>query len=406
MKLLRKLKDESGQAMILTLLSMTVLIGFVGFATDVGLLFHAKRNMQIAADSAAIAGAAELGYTDITTAGQDAAAQNGVTNGVNGVVAINNGPLYGPHAGSAAYVEAIVSQPQHTFFIGPFATLFGGTSSSLNSMTVTARAVATLGSSQGCVYTLGSSGADIDITGNATISLPNCGILDNSSSNNAMDLTGNVSVTAQSIGIVGNASDTGNITVSPTPVTGINPVGNPLASLPSPTVPPSCTGSFSETGNWTGTISSGCYTSFNATGNVNVTLNPGVYIIDGTFGGFTGNVTVTGTGVTFYLLGSSNLTGNVAMNLSAPTSGTYNGILFYQPSSNTNAFSLTGNAGSTLKGIVYAPSANVTFTGNSGSNVYTDFVVGSLTLTGNAGFNDYAAIAGNNTPLTSPRLVE
>jgi hypothetical protein len=137
-----------------------------------------------------------------------------------------------------------------------------------------------------------------------------------------------------------------------------------------------------------------------------LTLNPGVYIVNGSFGGFTGNVNITGTGVTLYLLGSTNLTGNVSLDLTAPTSGTYNGILIDQPSSNTQALSLTGNSGSTLEGIIYAPGANVSFTGNSGSTIYTDFVVGSLTLVGNAGFNDYAAIAGNNTPLTAVKLVE
>ena len=56
--------------MILTLLCMTCLLGFVAFAADVGTLLHAKRNLQIAADSAAIAGAAELNYGDMTAAGR------------------------------------------------------------------------------------------------------------------------------------------------------------------------------------------------------------------------------------------------------------------------------------------------------------------------------------------------
>ncbi len=124
MKMLRKLKDESGQAMFLTLLCMTCLLGFVGFATDVGTLLHAKRNLQIAADSAAIAGAAELNYTDMKTAGDAAAAQNGVIIGTNGgAVAINNPPTEGAYAGQAGYVEAIVSQTQPTFFMKMFQLL-------------------------------------------------------------------------------------------------------------------------------------------------------------------------------------------------------------------------------------------------------------------------------------------
>ncbi len=220
-----------------------------------------------------------------------------------------------------------------------------------------------------------------------------------------MDLTGNVTVDAQSIGIVGTPSETGNVHVTPTPVTGIAPESDPLAYLPTPTVSSGCTNNVDLTGNVTETISPGCYTEISATGNTILTLNAGTYIVDGSFG-LTGNSSITGTGVTLILLGSSSLTGNVSLDLTAPTSGTYDGILIDQPSSNTDPLTFTGNASSTLEGVIYAPDAAVTLTGNSGSNFYTDFVVGSLTLTGNAGFNDYAAIAGNNTPLTAVKLVE
>jgi Flp pilus assembly protein TadG len=397
MKFARKLKDESGQAMIVTLLAMTCLLGFVGFAADVGTLLRAKRNMQTAADSAAIAAALEQDYGDMSTAADAAAAQNGVTVGVNGgAVTINTPPLSGAYAGQAGYVEAIASQSEPTFFM----KVFG-----IASQMVAARAVATMGASQGCIYTLGASGADFQMTGNGNISVPACGIVDDSNSNNAMNLTGNVTLTAQSIGIVGQANNTGNIHVTPTPVTGIAPVGDPLAFLPTP-VPSGCTG-ISYVGNGTHTISQGCYSSISLVGNENLILNPGTYVIDGSLS-LTGNVSMTGTGVTLVLLGSTStsLTGNSALNLTAPTSGPYDGILIDQPSSNANALSLTGNSGSTLEGIIYAPSAAVTMTGNSGSNICADFVVGSLTLTGNAGFNDYAAIAGNNTPLAAAKLVE
>jgi hypothetical protein len=384
--------------MILTLLCLTCLLGFVGFAADVGTLFYAKRNLQIAADAAAIAGAAEMNYSDMTSAADAAAAQNGVIIGTNGGgVAVNDPPTEGAYHGQTGYVEAVVWQTEPTFFMKMF---------HITSQRVAARAVATLGSSGGCIYTMDATGADISITGNASMSLPNCGVVDDSSSSNALSLTGNATLTAQSIGVVGGTSETGNIHVSPTPITGIAPAGNPLASLPNPTVPSSCPNSVNLTGNVTQTISPGCYSGISATGNISLTLNPGLYIVDGAFGGFTGNVTLTGTGVTLYLLGSTNLIGNVSLDLTAPTSGTYNGILMDQPSSNTQSLSLVGNSGSTLEGIIYAPGANVSFTGNSSSNVYTDFVVGSLTLLGNAGFNDYAAIAGNNTPLTAVKLVE
>ena len=218
-----------------------------------------------------------------------------------------------------------------------------------------------------------------------------------------MDLTGNITLKAQSIGIAGKACTTGNINVTPAPVTGIAPVGDPLAYIPTPS-PTGCQ-NLRVTGNTTKTISQGCYNGISLTGNQSLSLNPGTYVVNGSLS-LMGNSSMSGTGVTLVLLGSTKFIGNTSLNLTAPTSGTYNGILIQQPSSNADAITLTGNSGDTLKGIIYAPAASVTFTGNSGSTVYTDFVVSSLTLTGNAGFNDYAAIAGNNTPLTAAKLVE
>ncbi len=219
------LKDDSGQTMILTLLCMTILLGFVGFAADIGIMFRNKRNLQIAADAAAVAGAAELNYGNWSAAGQAAATQNGVTNGAGGaVVTINNPPLYGAYAGVAnnvSYVEAIVTQNQPTFF----AQLFN-----LFSINVAARAVATLGPA-GCIYTLATAGTGLTFSG-MTVSLPTCAIVDNSSTAAALAANSGV-VTASQIGAVGGYAN-GGATVTPTPITGIAPVSDPLAYLTPP----------------------------------------------------------------------------------------------------------------------------------------------------------------------------
>ena len=82
---MRLREDEGGQTLVLVALSMTFLLGFMALAIDVGLLFRAHRNVQIAADAAAIAAALDYKYnnsiTSAQTAGQSAASINGVTNG-------------------------------------------------------------------------------------------------------------------------------------------------------------------------------------------------------------------------------------------------------------------------------------------------------------------------------------
>lgn len=388
---MRKLNDESGQALIIAALCMTCLIGFVALAADVGLMFRDKRIAQTAADSAAIAGAAELKYGGTVAAAQAAAAQNGITDGSKGAtVAVHVGPLSGPHAGNKNYVEVIASQNQPTFFMRLF---------NRNSMTVAARAVATNGSTKGCIYTLGTTGPDLSLTGNSSISITTCGIVVNSNSSDSIKLVGNAALNAQSIGTVGGVAKTGSVTLTPTPVTGIVATSDPLAYLPQPPAPTSCSANPNLHG--ATSLAPGCYTGLTFGANSNVTLsNSGTYVVNGPLN-IGANATVSGTGVTFDLLGSTSMSGNATLNLTAPSSG----ILFYQPLSNTNPLALTGNSGATLEGIIYAPGAAVSLTGNSGSTIYLDFVVKTLSLVGNASIQDYDSI-NSNSVLTSPRLVE
>ena len=53
-------RDSRGQAAVLTILFMTVLLGSSAMALDVGTWFHAKRQLQAEADAAALAGAQAL----------------------------------------------------------------------------------------------------------------------------------------------------------------------------------------------------------------------------------------------------------------------------------------------------------------------------------------------------------
>jgi Flp pilus assembly protein TadG len=393
------LRDESGQTLIFVALSLTCILGFVGLATDVGTLFHAKRNMQIAADAAAIAGAAELPYgtTDMTTSAQDASAQNGITNGVNSaVVTVNPTPTSGVYEGLTGYVEAIVSQPQPTFFM----QLFKRTS-----MTVAARAVATNGASNGCVYTLGTSGTGILLNGTVNLTAVSCSITDNSSNaGSALLANGSVTLDAQSIGVVGGVLNNGSNHLTPTPVTGIAPVSNPLAFL---TPPPDPGGCVAKTIQRTGPLPAGCYSALTINGNLTVTLGAGVFYITGAMT-VNGTPTVDGTNVTIYLANSSASftdNGTTTLNLSAPTSGAYNGILFYQNPSDTNTLTINGSSSSSLKGIFYAPTANLVLNGSGSTDFYTSFVVGSLTFNGTGTLLDYASVNAGS-PLTSTRLVE
>jgi Flp pilus assembly protein TadG len=416
---MNRVKDESGQALIITALCMTCLFGFAALATDVGVMLREKRLLQIAADSAAIAGALELNYNpgNVTAAAQAAAAQNGfasTTSGVttaNGVtVTVNKPPLYGPNAGKAGYVEVIASQKQSTLFMALFGVL---------NMTPTVRAVAQNGgSSNGCVYVLSPNASPaMDLQGSFDVSAPSCGIIVDSNAAGALNFTGGGgTLKAASVGVVGTA--TGHTEDStPAPVQGIVAQSDPFASLvtPDPTkITPAC--SAPSGGKLTGTIGPAvaggtvCYS-----GNVamsNVTMNAGTYV-------FTGNVALSGAitsaaaGTTLDINnGALSIGTGTTLNLIAPTSGTYNGIALMQPASNTNQITIQkGDATGSIFGIIYAPGAELFLQDSGGGkggglSLTTNLIVGTLVdKTATLTITSYSQTV-TTSPLTKVTLVE
>src|SRR5579871_1762506 len=143
------LADRSGQALVLSAVGFSMLLGFVAMAVDTGSLYQAKRKLQTAADAAAVAGALDYLYNSSSTsagaAARTASSQNGYTHGSNGtVVTVNNPPTSGPNSGNSLFVEVIVSKPVPTFFM----SLFG-----FSTVAEMARAVAgTPTSGKACIW--------------------------------------------------------------------------------------------------------------------------------------------------------------------------------------------------------------------------------------------------------------
>jgi Putative Flp pilus-assembly TadE/G-like len=405
------LRDESGQTLIFVALSMTIILGFTAMAADVGTLLHDKRDLQIAADSAAIAGAVEEKVSgvaaNIQASGQTASTQNGFTNGSNQVtVTINTPPAGGPHAGAAGYVEAIVSQVEPVFFMKMF---------SFSSMRVTARAVAFDGAtSSNCVLAVNGTAADtIDLQGSFNANFPGCSVVDDSNSPTALDFTGGGgSLTAGSVGVVGGAGGhTGDS--SPAPQTGVAPISDPLASLPAPTYnAASCTAPPAGTA-WGPATPGGtvCY-SGNIKVQKDVIMSAGIYVFTGDLD-FTGNGSLTSNGgVTLYFAGPNGQlggpgNGNTSLNLTATTGGPYNDILIYQDRTDANLGEFNGTPIVNLTGIIYMPDAPLEFSGNTVSNLITDLIVNQLIEQGNATVNiTNFNTTVNNSPLTTVALVE
>src|ERR1700736_5422389 len=63
----RRLRDESGQVLILFAIAAVALLAMAGFVIDVGHAYNAKRQLQASVDAAALAGAQDLPDTVAAT---------------------------------------------------------------------------------------------------------------------------------------------------------------------------------------------------------------------------------------------------------------------------------------------------------------------------------------------------
>jgi hypothetical protein len=73
------------------------------------------------------------------------------------------------------------------------------------------------------------------------------------------------------------------------------------------------------------------------------------------------------------------------VNLSGPSSGTYQGVLFFQARGNATASTLVGGTSQQMNGALYFPSANLTYTGGSGTvATATTILADTIRMVGNS----------------------
>src|SRR6185503_3020724 len=121
-----RLQCEMGQVLIISALVLPVMLGFVGLALDVGLLFAHRTERQRAADAASIAGAQYLMYNpNDTTGARNEACSYARKNGYGAAncpvgdneVRINIPPASGPNSSNLGAVEVIITKTDSTTFM-------------------------------------------------------------------------------------------------------------------------------------------------------------------------------------------------------------------------------------------------------------------------------------------------
>ena len=422
-------KDESGQIMILAALSMTVVLGFMALAIDVGLLFNGKRKLQNAADAAATSAAIDYMFNASQTTSRAAANSAVTANQISGAtVTVNFNPnIQSAYHTSSYYVQVIISQPDRTFLMGMF---------NHKTMNIEAMAIAGMpGGGNACVIVLNphASGA-MQLQGSFDVSADKCGVVVDSDSSSALQFTGGAgSLNAGYVSVVGGA--TGQTSDShPPAVTGATPVINPFPTLTGPNPATDCTPANTNTGS----SYSGTSTLKPALNNVtcfsnSVTLSnytsanplpPGVLL-------FENGVTLSGTittgtgasGTTFdNYHGSFNVNTGSSLNVTAPTTAPVTspsasavpaGIALMQPSTNSSQIQIQfGASYGTWKGIIYAPAAQLYLQDSGGDKsggvtLTTDLIVDTLfDKTAALTIHSYTTAFGNSSPLTAVALVE
>jgi hypothetical protein len=399
-------KQQAGQAVIMITLGITFLLGLLGLVVDVGYAYYVKQAAQGAADAAVMAAITsanstrgicgtgvlcQTGYscpsspTNSTDFGVAClyAGTNGFVNSGGQTVSISSGtgvPPTAPGITTKHWITATISQKLSLGFLAALGVNTGYAYSQSTSAVVVAP-------SPGCIYVMKPTNTSMTVAGSSsTLINTTCGIFINSSAANALSVSGQASVTASLVDIVGGAQTGGGASVSPMPATGSAAVADPLGNLPAPAFSGCDHTAYTLSGGTT-TLSQGVYCGgITLSGSANVTFNPGTYILNG--GGLnvsSTNVVLNGNGVTFYntatvgnpfapiaFSGGSNIT------LTAPASGTYQGILFFQDrsiSTSGGQNSITGQVGATLSGTIYMPSGNLTFAGGSSSGALTVAIV-------------------------------
>lgn len=385
-----KFPSERGQAIILIALAIVGLIGLTALAVDGGNIYAERRRAQNTADASALdAALAKVRGQNFSAEGLARAASNHYVDSdptsassdpdVN--VEIYNPPISGPYTGQSEYIQVIITARVRTYF-----GRVVGITEVTNQVEAVARAIPPKivppFSGSAIVGLSPDACKAVTYQGNAGATLIGGGIFVNSDCSgggNQAAFFNNSGAAALntpgicSVGSVTYATGAINLTNGGSILTGpanCPPYDYPVTSYVFPNAV--CTGNaatYTSGGNMR--MSPG-----NLNGNLQVPgpaynktlyLDPGMYCINGDFDLNAGD-TIYGDNVIIVVNGGTVIwNGGANVNLSAPTTGDFKGLLLYLPYSNPSTVTIAGNFNSTFTGTILAPASECNLLGTSGS---------------------------------------
>lgn len=404
--------DKRGNAMIIAAAALPLLLGSAGLATDTIQWALWKRQLQRAADSAAIAGAYDRVQNDGASTNTGTAVDHDLT--LNNALSTTRFPLVEKNVTFPADSTAQQNKVRVQLAIRrplSFSSMFMANAPLIRTV-ATAATVSTSG--EFCVLSLqNNTKTGIQATGNASVTM-DCGMMTNSISTNAAAGQGSSQVTATTLAAAGGIQQSANWRVStyqpysPTladPYASLKPEGSDFDSCAAN--PPNLNINNSNSG----LVVDGnhCYGSISVNSNRELTLQNGLFIVSG------GGVNIQGKlnllNATLVLtnkdssatatIGSLDANASGQINATAPTSGKWAGMAIYQdrravdnaPTGNIQANSpnkINGNSTNKIRGVVYFPNQQLTYNGDgTGTATCTQFVAKRIYWSGNTGVNNF-----------------
>jgi hypothetical protein len=391
-KLLRKMwNDERGNALIIAGAALPLLVGSAGLATDTIHWTLWKRELQRAADSAAIAGV----YTRISTNSTDTVA-----------AAVNHDLTLNQHTGAIddVAISLLATYPKVTFPANngdlqkqvhvelavqkslPFSSMFMSAAPEIHA---NATAASVPGSDEFCVVSLETNAkyTGIIVTGNAGITM-DCSFMSNSPSANSAYSKGSAEVYAKSVAAVGGIQESKNWHVdSYDPYSPA--VTDPFANVTPAPSDMKCAGKWKTQGKtttWENDVLSettdfsnakdsngnkaNCWASMSVSSNTSLTLPDGTYYINGGDAFIQGNLSCSSCTLVLTnkstsptaTIGQFKVNASSNINLTAPDANSgsyYKGIAIYQDrravDSQSNVNKINGNSNSKITGALYFP---------------------------------------------------
>jgi putative Flp pilus-assembly TadE/G-like protein len=398
-------RNKRGNALVIAGAALPLVIGSAGLASDTIQWVLLKRQLQRAADSAAIAGV----YARVLGNDQTSAINTDLTKNQNTGYSLQSGypQITNPTvANTTNAVKVVLSVQQPLHFSGLFIS---------NSPAIQASATAaTVQTGAYCVVSLeNTSTTGITATGNSTLNL-GCGMITNSTSLNAAIATGSSEVHATPVAAVGDIQSSNNwngAELLPFTVAEADPFAG--VNVPSFTGCQGGSNAFNDqvhdVTNWSADTGVHCVSSMNVQGTL--MLGSATYIIDG--GNFNAgsqaNISCNGCTIVFTNSSSSptatigyiqNINATAQLNMTAPTSGNFSGILFYQDRRATSGTvnSVNGNSSSTFSGAMYFPNQQLDINGTSNLNfTCAQFVARDVSFSGNGSVNNTCTAGYGNT---------